>query len=114
MKGLRQGLLTLALVGLAFQGLRLRALLGLVGLESFVGQADLAEAHVWTPHEFTSGEAADTAEVNANFSERAHALNLPVPSSFCLIPLVIMTGSGTSFCPDNGNELYRIGARTPH
>jgi len=80
--GLGLGLLVLVLIGLAIRGLRSRATLGLMVLASFVGAADLAEAQVTIPNTFTNGEVADAAEVNANFSALANALDVTVPSSF--------------------------------
>ena len=80
--GLGLGLLALVLIGLAIRGLRSRATLGLMVLASFVGAADLAEAQVTIPNTFTNGEVADAAEVNANFSALANALDVTVPSSF--------------------------------
>jgi hypothetical protein len=91
MDGLGLGLLGLALIGLAIRGLRSRAALGLIILASFVGVADLVEAQavvfpnpfgVTIPHEFSNGEVAEAAEVNANFSALADALNVTVPNSF--------------------------------
>ena len=82
MDGLGLGLLALVLIGLAIRGLRSRATLGLMVLASFVGAADLAEAQVTIPNTFTNGEVADAAEVNANFSALANALDVTVPSSF--------------------------------
>jgi hypothetical protein len=82
MDGLGLGLLALVLIGLAIRGLRSRATLGLMVLASFVGAADLAEAQVTIPNTFTNGEVADAAEVNANFSALADALDVTVPSSF--------------------------------
>ena len=82
MDGLGLGLLALALIGLAIRGLRSLATLGLMVLASFVGAADLAEAQVTIPNTFTNGEVADAAEVNANFSALANALDVTVPSSF--------------------------------
>jgi len=76
------GLLALVLIGLAVRGLRSRAALGLMVLASFVGAADLAEAQVTIPNTFTNGEVADAAEVNANFSALADALDVTVPNSF--------------------------------
>ena len=80
--GLGLGLLALVLIGLAIRGLRPRATLGLMVLASFVGAADLAEAQVTIPNTFTNGEVADAAEVNANFSALADALDVTVPNSF--------------------------------
>ena len=80
--GLGLGLLALVLIGLAIRGLRSRATLGLMVLASFVGAADLAEAQVTIPNTFTNGQVADAAEVNANFSALANALDVTVPSSF--------------------------------
>jgi hypothetical protein len=82
MDGLGLGLLALVLIGLAIRGLRSRATLGLMVLASFVGAADLAEAQVTIPNTFTNGQVADAAEVNANFSALANALDVTVPSSF--------------------------------
>jgi hypothetical protein len=82
MDGLGLGLLVLVLIGLAVQGLRSRATLGLMVLASLVGAADLAEAQVTIPNTFTNGEVADAAEVNANFSALANALDVTVPNSF--------------------------------
>lgn len=82
MDGLGLGLLALVLIGLAIRGLRSRATLGLMVLASFVGAADLAEAQVTIPYTFTNGEVADAAEVNANFSALANALDVTVPNSF--------------------------------
>jgi hypothetical protein len=82
MDGLGLGLLVLVLIGLAIRGLRSRAALGLLVLASFVGAADLAEAQVTIPNTFTNGEVADAAEVNANFSALANALDVTVPNSF--------------------------------
>jgi len=80
--GIGLGLLALVLIGLAIRGLRSRATLGLMVLASFVGAADLAEAQVTIPNTFTNGEVADAAEVNANFSALADALDVTVPNSF--------------------------------
>ena len=75
MDGLGLGLLVLVLIGLAIRGLRSRATLGLMVLASVIGAADLAEAQgVTVPHTFTNGEVADAAEVNANFSALAAAV----------------------------------------
>jgi len=82
MDGLGLGLLVLILIGLAIRGLRSRATLGLMVLATFVGAADLAEAEVTIPNTFTNGEVADAAEVNANFSALADALDVTVPNSF--------------------------------
>ena len=82
MDGLGLGLLVLILIGLAIRGLRSRSTLGLVMLASFVGAADLAEAEVTIPNTFTNGEVAEAAEVNANFSALADALDVTVPNSF--------------------------------
>lgn len=82
MDGLGLGLLVLVLIGLAIRGLRSRATLGLMVLASFVGTADLAEAQVTIPNTFTNGEVAEAAEVNANFTALADALDVTVPNSF--------------------------------
>ena len=44
--------------------------------------ASSAQAQVTIPNTFTNGEVADAAEVNANFSALANALDVTVPSSF--------------------------------
>ena len=47
-----------------------------------VSAASSAQAQVTIPHEFTNGEVAEAAEVNANFSALADALDVTVPDSF--------------------------------
>jgi hypothetical protein len=47
-----------------------------------VSAASSAQAQVTIPNTFTNGEVADAAEVNANFSALANALDVTVPSSF--------------------------------
>ena len=44
--------------------------------------ASSAQAQVTIPHEFTNGEVAEAAEVNANFTALADALDVTVPNSF--------------------------------
>ena len=47
-----------------------------------VSAASSAQAQVTIPNTFTNGEVADAAEVNANFSALANALDVTVPNSF--------------------------------
>ena len=82
MGGLGMALLALALVAMAVKGLRSHATLGLLLLVGVVGAVNNVEAQVTIPNTFTNGEVADAAEVNANFSALANALDVTVPSSF--------------------------------
>ena len=58
----------------------LRTTLLLIAL--LLSAASSAQAQVTIPNTFTNGEVADAAEVNANFSALANALDVTVPSSF--------------------------------
>jgi len=82
MGGLGMALLALALVAMAVKGLRSHATLGLLLLVGVVGAVNNVEAQVTIPNTFTNGEVADAAEVNANFSALANALDVTVPNSF--------------------------------
>ncbi|MDA7686759.1 hypothetical protein N8793_01640 [Pseudomonadales bacterium] len=82
MGGLGMALLALALVAMAVKGLRSHSTLGLLLLVGVVGAVNNVEAQVTIPNTFTNGEVADAAEVNANFSALADALDVTVPSSF--------------------------------
>ena len=58
----------------------LRTTLLLIAL--LLSAASSAQAQVTIPNTFTNGEVADAAEVNANFSALADALDVTVPNSF--------------------------------
>ena len=78
MGGLGMALLALALVAMAVKGLRSHSTLGLLLLVGVVGAVNNVEAQVTIPNTFTNGEVADAAEVNANFSALANALDVTV------------------------------------